>query len=115
MRGHETIIRMRERGKKPVFVFLNDWPCDTNWFETGHHATICTAGDPIASLDLRCLIGLRVNVCANSEERAQALFEACKAAGVELVAAVHVKPGKHPADQDGWVGIWRAEKEVAHG
>jgi len=115
MRGHETIIRLRSAGKRPAFVFVNDWPCQTDWLETGEHATVCTAGDAIPSLDLRFLVGLRVSVSSQSEERAKALFEACKAAGVEMVGAVHVKPEKRPYEQDGWVEVWKAEKETVNG
>ena len=114
MRGHENIIRMRQAGKRPAFVFVNDWPCDTEWFETGEHVTVCTDGDPMSSLDLRFLIGLRVSVSAHTEERAKALFEACKDAGVEMVGAVHVKSNRRPWEQDGWVEVWKAE-EVVHG
>lgn len=114
MRGHDAIVSMRRAGKRPAFVFINDWPCRTDWAQNGAHATVCTAGDDIALLDLRFLVGLQVSVCASTEERAKALFEACKAAGVRMVAAGHVKDGGPAVEQDGWAALWLAE-EVAHG
>lgn len=116
MRGHENIIRMRQAGKRPSFVFVNDWPCDTNWLETGDQATVCTAGDSISTLDLRFMVGLRVSVSSHCEERAKALYEACKSAGVEVVCGVHLKPEKKPWAQDGWVALWNPHHEVVdHG
>ena len=115
MRGHENIIRLREAGTRPAFVFINDWPCSVEWFQTGDHATVCTAGDSIGTLDLRFLVGLRVSVSSHTEARAKALFEACKRAGVQVVGAVHVRPDRKPWDQDGWVDVWVAEREAVHG
>lgn len=112
MHGHENIIRMRKTGVKPAFVFVNDWPCETGWFDTGEHATVCTDGDDLASMDLRFLVGLRVSVSAHSEARAKAIFEACKAAGVEVVGAVHVDPKLKPWQQRGWVEVWKNEAET---
>lgn len=113
MRGHEAVIRMREEGKKPIFVFLDDYPCDTDWFETGFHANVCVDGDDIQSLDLRFLVGLSVSVSSHDESRAKALFEACKAVDVDRMAACHIKPELPAGRQDGWVGTW--SREVAHG
>lgn len=115
MRGHEAIIAMRQAGRRPAFVFVNDWPCDTDWHLHGDHATVCTAGDVVQLLDLRFLVGLRVSVSASSEVRAQALFDHCKAAGAACVAAVHVDSSRQPWDQHGWSGVWHKPAEVAHG
>ena len=114
MRGHERLIEMRRAGKTPRYVFVNDYPCQTDWFETGDHATICTDGDSVELLDLRCLVGLTVSVSATSEARAKALLEACKRAGAAVVAACHVQADRHQFDQSGWSAIWRRnETEVA--
>ncbi len=98
MRGHHDLIAQRLRGRAPRIVFVNDYPCRTNWFETHDHATLCTAGDPLSSLDLRCLVGLRVSISATTEARAKALFDRAKAAGAAVVAAC--------ADQTGWAEIF---------
>ena len=113
MRGHEAIIRMRLKRKAPSIVFVNDYPCQTDWEKYGDHATVCVAGDSVAGLDLRYLTGLRVSISSESEERAKALFERAKEAGARFVAACHVKSDLHPMEQDGWVDVWR--EEVANG
>lgn len=98
MRGHEPIIKMRLRGKKPAVVFLNDCPCTTSrdWHNPGEkygevwpadHASVCTHGDPLSSLDLRFLVGVRVHVASVSEGRAKALFEKVKGVGAAMVVA----------------------------
>jgi hypothetical protein len=109
MKGHENIIALRMQGHKPKIVFLNDYPCETDWFEHGDQATVCTHHDFMGSLDLRFLVGLTVSISATSESRAKALFERVKQAGAGVVAACHVKPDKHQFDQDGWMQIFRKE------
>jgi hypothetical protein len=108
MRGHENIIKARMAGKKPPFIFLNDYPCQTDWFEFGEHATVCTHGDSIQSLDMRFVVGAAVSVSATQENRAKALSNACKQYGAHVVAACHVVSGIHPQNQMGWTEIWRA-------
>lgn len=114
MRGHEPLLRMRQAGKRPVIVFINDWPCATDWSRHGDHATVCTDGDDIELLDLRFVLGLRVSISSTSEERARALFESCKAAGACMVGAVHLKENAPAWAQDGWAEVWLAG-EAAHG
>lgn len=115
MRGHENIIRMRaQMGVKPAFVFINDYPCETDWFEDqDKFARIRVDGDDLSSLDLRFLVGLRVCITAMTEERAKTLFEMVKAANAEAVASCHVKPELHTFKQDGWAAAW--SREAAHG
>lgn len=115
MRGHEAIIAMRQGGKRPSFVFLNDYPCNTDWQAHGDHATVCTAGDVVQLLDLRFLVGLKVSISAESEVRAMALFDQCKAAGAACVGAAHIDPTRKPWDQHGWASVWHKATEVAHG
>jgi hypothetical protein len=110
MKGHEGILELRAADIAPKFVFINDYPCNTDWFEHSDHATVCTFKDPISSLDLRFLVGTAVSVSATSESRAKALYNACKRSGATVVAAAHVKQGLHPIDQDGWQEIWHKEK-----
>jgi hypothetical protein len=115
MRGHEAIIAMRKAGKRPSFVFINDWACDTDWDKHGDHATVSTAGDVVQLLDMRFLVGLKVSISSTSEVRAMALFDQCKAAGAACVGAVHVDPSRKPWEQRGWSSVWHKEVEVAHG
>ena len=105
MRGHQEIIEQRKRRLTPVFVFLNDYPCDTNWFTNADYATVCCAGDNLASLDLSFLHGLKVSISSDSEKRARELFEACKQAGASSVAACQTMPGPW---QTGYAEVWNA-------
>lgn len=110
MRGHEKIIASRLAGTTPKIVFLNDYPCKTDWFDNAGHATVCTAGDPLSSLDLRFLVGLKVSIGAESEARAKAIFAKAKAFGAKTVAACHIQPQTHAADQHGWCEIYHSKK-----
>lgn len=114
MRGHDHLIAMRCKGQAPQIVFVNDYPCDTDWHATGDHVTLCVAGDALPLLDLRCLVGLRVSVSSFSEARAKALAERCKASGAATVAACHVQDSQSPFDQSGWAEVWyRNEQQEA--
>lgn len=116
MRGHEGIIDMRKQGKRPSIVFLNDYPCaeQLDWRQWGDHATVEVHGDQPESLDLRCLIGLRVSISAATVERAKRLMEACKQAGAVMVAAgvVEVIAGRH---EGVWSDVWTKQTEAVNG
>lgn len=105
MRGHDKIIQVRMDGKAPAFVFINDYPCQTDWFEHNDHATICVHKDWIRTLDLRFLVGLSVSISASTEARAKDLRDACLAAGALRVAVCHVKPEIAPWRQDGYAEV----------
>ena len=109
MKGHGNIIELRLHGKTPGIVFLNAYPCQTDWFDFGEHATVCTSGDDLSLLDLRFLVGLRVSISATSETRARGLSGLAKANGAATVAACHIKPGILDWKQDGWTEIWHRE------
>ena len=109
MRGHEKIIEARIAGKTPSFVFINDFPCATDWFEHGDYATVCTYNDAISSLDFRFLFNLRVSVSACTESRAKSLFELIKDCGATTVAACHVDPAKRALNQTGWASVHHKE------
>ena len=118
MKGHEPIISLRQSGKKPAIVFLNDFPCDTDWPRFGDHATVDVSADQPEWLDLRFLVGLRVSITGTSEKRAKRFMEACKAAGAITVGAgvsAHVSGGRY---EPGWSEIWHKfadEKGAANG
>jgi hypothetical protein len=113
MKGHDTLIKLRKAGKVPKIVFLNDYPCKTDWFEHGDHVTISTDGDALSSLDLRFLVGLRVSISSPFESRAKAIFAKAKWFGAKTVAACHMQKGVKPWEQAGWTEIYHAS-EVAH-
>lgn len=116
MRGHQKLIELRMERKRPAIVFLNDYPCQTDWHSNpGDAVTISTAGDVVQTLDLRFLVGLTVSISSLSEIRAKALFEKCKASGAAVVAACHLLADQHPWKQSGWTSVYRKEQEVAHG
>ena len=106
MKGHEKIMQMRKEGVSPKIVFLNDYECDTDWYETGDFATVSVAKNDVPEmLDLRYLVGLTVTISASTEKRAMALFEEAKKAGAKTVGSSHVylvgRVGKA-----GWTGIY---------
>jgi hypothetical protein len=109
MRGQDQIIQNRMDGKAPSIVFVNDYPCKTDWFEHGEQATICTHKDALRNLDMRFLVGLRVSISALSEERAKSLFERVKASGATTVAACHMQASQHATNQTGWARVWHKE------
>jgi len=108
MTGHDHIIAMRKNGIKPPIVFINDYPCKTDWFEHNEHATICTHGDSIESLDIRFLVGMAVSVSTTNEKRSKALLNACKRASASEVSVCVVNPDQHYTNQDGFAEVWEA-------
>ena len=107
MNGHAELLKLRMSGKKPAWVFLNDFPCQTDWFTTGDHVTISTGiSDAPETLDLRFLAGVKVSVVSLSENRAKRFFEACKRAGAKSVAAICAQPGVPAHKQTGWCEVW---------
>ena len=112
MKGHDNLIALRHSGKVPKIVFLNDYPCKTDWFESWDHVTVSTAGDALSSLDLRFLTGLKVSISSESEGRAKALFAKAKWFGAKTVAACHTQPTQ-PHRQTGWTDVYHAP-EVNH-
>jgi len=121
MKGHHALIEMRKQGRHPKWVFVNDYPCKTDWHEWGEHATICVDGDRLVDLDLRFLVGLCVSISSPILDRSKAIFELVKASGAMSAAACHTQPNLHHLDQTGWCEVWRkepvvlVEKEVCDG
>lgn len=114
MRGHEPILAMRKAGRRPAIVFLNDFPCDTDWSEWGDHATVCVADEVPEALDLRFVVGLTVSILGDTIERVKRLAQACKDAGASTVAAgCPVQAGVRY--EPGWAEIWHKETEAVRG
>ena len=107
MQGHEHIYTIRKQGQKPAMIFINDYPCKTDWHDFDAHVTVSTAGDPIETLDLRFLVGCSVNISGTDEKRCKALFEASKAHGAHLVVACQVQENNLPWNQSGYLEVWR--------
>lgn len=104
MRGHTPIIAMRNRGKKPAFVYLDttrttapmreweDWPgvspaIASVWIEPD---------DVPHRLDLRYVFGLSVVVTGIDADRVKALADAAYAAGALRVVASVTTGGPMP-------------------
>jgi hypothetical protein len=113
MKGHQALIQLRKTGLTPKIVFINDYHCKTDWIEYRDHATLCTAGDSLSSLDLRCINGLAVSISASTESRAKALFAKAKWFGAKTVAACHVQEGVKLWDQSGWTEIYHASEVIS--
>jgi hypothetical protein len=106
MKGHEHCIAMRSQGLQPDWVFINDFPCQTDWPMFDDFSTVCTVGDNIKHLDMRFLLDCRVSITSLTEKRAKALFEACKPYA-KLVASAVVDPKQNPNHQTGWSQTWQ--------
>jgi hypothetical protein len=105
MRGHDALIAIRLKGEQPEWVFINDFPCNTDWQKYNDYATISVFGDKIRSLDMRFLVGCRATIASTSESRAKALLDACKPY-CELVAASAINPSQKFHLQTGWSEVW---------
>jgi len=96
MRGHEPIIALRQRGKKPAMVFLDlcrDFspaPMWRDWPEVQPAiATVWVQDTDVPSrLDLRFLVGLNAVISGRDSERVEQLERAAIDAGATRVIAV---------------------------
>lgn len=97
MRGHEQLIALRRAGKAPglVFVHIGRDPMRTwcDWASWSAHAHLeVDPTESIATLDLRCLVGLTVMVSGLDEHRVLALHEACVAASAKRAIGAAYRP-----------------------
>lgn len=74
MRGHDDLLQMRKAGRNPGIVFINDYPCKTQWAEWGEFATVCVHGDELPSIDVRFVEGLKVSITGKTKARAKAIM-----------------------------------------
>lgn len=99
MRGHEPIVAMRRRGKKPAMVFIDafetasqcwrEWPArdlSMPQVEVSEH-------EALSGLDLRFVVGLRVFVMGHDERRVESIKSLCLEAGAARVVAAVVDDG----------------------
>lgn len=106
MRGHEAIAERRRKGHTPAMVWvLTDGYCDGM-------ARLAALGCPMVDhielkhsdnpkrLDLRCLIGLHVEVSGSDERRVAAVARACVEHGAKQVIAAHLTTTKRGEDID---------------
>jgi hypothetical protein len=98
MKGHQKIISMRMQGLRPDCVFVDDFTIASDsilkkfdWYEP--YESICIEGDSIKTLDLTFLHDLDVRATLNTESRAKAFLDVCRAIQVRSVA-IYVPDGK---------------------
>lgn len=112
MRGHDHIIALRKRGITPAFVFINDYPCDVDWFEYHEHATVeILPSESIDLLDMRFVVGLTVSISGSDLERVKAIAQRCKDAGAAVVAAGCSRKNERGFVESVWSDVWRRPVE----
>jgi hypothetical protein len=93
MRGQHALIAMRSKGYAPRIVWFDlepdRLPMADDWqHETPAHAHLqLEPHDRIATLDLRCLVGLTVAVSGPDAEKVRRMADACKEASAGRVIA----------------------------
>lgn len=108
MKGHEALIAMRKAGKTPRVVFVEterDWLEDWRDWQDHHpsHAALHIGKtESLASLDLRCIVGLVVVVSGETSQRVRAVAAACEAADASRVISMTVKAEITPS---GWYRV----------
>lgn len=118
MRGKRQLEAMRLAGKAPDLVCVSTTPIDRglaeNWqFHTPRFAQLQADGMPRRA-DLRCLIGLQVQIDGIDAATVEAWRDACVAAGAKRVRSVVSAPNRGPycgeplamTDTDG-VAVWQ--------
>lgn len=92
MRGHEPIIAMRLRGRRPPFVRFEldpmpwrDWADWPTWTDAA--MVEVQPADVIRRLDLRCVVGMPAAIFGSDDDRAREMFGALLAAGASRVLA----------------------------
>lgn len=88
MNGHRELIAMRRAGFKPSFVFVNDFPCKTDWAKFGDYPTVSVDGDTPEIEDFRFLVGVTAVVSGFDSERITRISKACEAHAKRVIASV---------------------------
>lgn len=89
MRGHDTVIAMRQKRVKPLFVSVLAMPADDAVFRYPDEKlpdVEIVPGENLQRLDLRFLVGLRVHVLGYDHEHVSNVVQACKDAGANVEA-----------------------------
>lgn len=96
MQGHAALIEMRKQGYAPTLVMIETdpalWCASRDWMEhTPNRAALrIEVTDSLQSLDLRCLVGLKVMVNGCDEQRVeQVTAAAVKAKASRVIGFVH--------------------------
>lgn len=92
MIGHEPLIAMRRRGRAPAWVEIETMPCADSrlareWpqFLPQRAMLFVDPRESAARLDLRCVVGLCVDVQGEDAKRVSAVVAAAESAGARRV------------------------------
>ena len=109
MIGQDAIKALRRSGRRPEWVYINDFACQVGRQDASDTYTVSiNPREPIETLDLRFVVGLQVNIAGSTVERTKALIDACRNAG-----AVHIAACAAPGPDDPWGK--RSFAEIWHG
>lgn len=115
MRGHEPIIAMRERGRRPTMLRLElrPFPRRIPGWSIPEDMVFIEPDDLIPALDLRFVIGCLVMVNGQDEKRVRDLFSAAQDHGAQRVIAHLVAPA--PRGTFDLIQILDTEGVLTHG
>jgi len=107
MRGHEPLIAMRLRGRKPASVWVwdrDDFGMSKAWHQRAESQAkplvLIEPAENLQRLDLRFAVGLTVFIDTEQPERMQAMVDAFHAAGAHRVVGISSRPSSHPTSED---------------
>ena len=98
MRGHQPIVAMRQRGRRPVLVNVGTDPDHAHMWRVWPELNPAQAfvqidpNDVAAALDLRFLTALTVSVLGSDPDRVEAIAQACRDHHADRVIAVCTRP-----------------------
>lgn len=92
MRGHEPLVAMRLRGRRPSLAWFDvgvmphrDWADWPTWTDSARIEV--PPADVIRRLDLRFVVGMPVAITGMDDDRVRELFDAARKAGAARVLA----------------------------
>ena len=101
MSGHEPIVQMRRAGKRPGVVFINDWPCRTDWAKQGVLADLnAAAAGTVVVLHACCH---NPTGCDLTREQWAQVVQACQARGLVPFLDMAYQGFGHGIAEDGAV------------
>lgn len=106
MRGHEAIVSLRRKGKRPDVVFI-DLDCPASALKHSVNATVEIApGEPLQRLDWRWAIGLRISLTGRDAGRVREAARLLSEAGAERVISSCIEPVGTDAEWPAFRCVW---------
>lgn len=121
MRGHELLVAMRTKGRRPHLALIDILPAysvfSAEWDRwTGGPAHIeVLESESVFRLDLRCVVGMAVIVSGTNGDRVDEVHGACKRAGAASVVSTVLRTGPRRGHEGPVVRQRVTGFEVAHG